>query len=60
MGEIDYLSYGFAAVVLGGGLVGFIKAGELVRVNWEVWPLHHQISVEIDREGVWVCKGGVD
>ena len=28
MGEIDYLSYGFAAVVLGGGIVGFIKAGE--------------------------------
>ena len=28
MGEIDYLSYGFAAVVLGGGIVGFIKAGK--------------------------------
>ena len=28
MGEIDYLSYGFAAVVLGGGIVGFIQVGK--------------------------------
>ena len=28
MGEVDYLSYGFAAVVLGGGVMGFIKAGQ--------------------------------
>ena len=31
MGEIDYLSYGFAMMVLGGGLMGFIKAGECTR-----------------------------
>ena len=28
MAEIDYLSYAFAVVVLGGGIVGFVKAGE--------------------------------
>lgn len=41
MGEIDYLSFGFAAVVLGGGLVGFIKAGELVGFNWEAVLITH-------------------
>lgn len=35
MGEIDYLSYGFAAVVLGGGVVGFVKAGEQLGMGWE-------------------------
>lgn len=50
MGEIDYLSYGFAAVVLGGGLLGFIKAGELVRVNWEgQFPLNAPSLVSLIR-----------
>ncbi|CAI8057465.1 Transmembrane protein 14C [Geodia barretti] len=30
MAEIDYLSYAFAVVVLGGGIVGFVKAGSVV------------------------------
>ena len=37
MGEIDYLSYGFAAVVLGGGVVGFVKAGKRIVMGWKAW-----------------------
>ena len=28
MAEIDYLSYAFAVIVLGGGVFGFLKVGE--------------------------------
>ena len=28
MAEIDYLSYAFAVLVLGGGIVGYLKVGE--------------------------------
>ena len=28
MGSVDYLSYGFALVVLSGGAIGFFKAGK--------------------------------
>ena len=30
MGSVDYLSYGFALVVLSGGVMGYMKAGESV------------------------------
>ena len=28
MGSVDYLSYGFALVVLSGGVMGYIKVGK--------------------------------
>lgn len=36
MGSVDYLSYGFALVVLSGGVMGYMKAGELAR--WCIQP----------------------
>lgn len=54
MGEIDYLSYGFAAVVLGGGVMGFVKAGMRRVMGWEAWFVHSNVQFYESRPYIWL------
>ena len=38
MGSVDYLSYGFALVVMSGGVMGYFKAGKYCTES--VWRLN--------------------